>query len=692
MTTSAWSTWSQFPDFAALDPVAAATAVRAALADAHAAFDRLEAAPPAGWALIEDLERLGDPLGKAWGLVHHLVAVRTGEVLRSTQESLQAEVVAYGQKVGQSRPLYAALEALGRDPGLDEGQRRIVESRLHEARLAGIGLDGTERERFNGLVRDLTATTTAFSNAVLDATKAWSHLVTDPAQVAGMPLTWRRIASDKAKATRPEAEPEGGPWLLTLDHPVFGPVMQHCRDRSVRERIYRTFVARAADAPHDNRPRLTEILRLRREQARLLGFASWAELSLSRKMAGSVDRVEELLEKLRAAARPHAERDLDDLRRLAAAAGAAEARELRPWDIAFWAERLREQRFGLKDEELRPYFALDRVLDALFDLCRRLFGIQVVPDGGALPTWHPDVRVFQLLDERGRVIAACYLDPYSRPEDKRGGAWMGDCTGRSTACAPAGTAARLPVAYLCCNQTPPSGDTPSLMSFREVETLFHEFGHGLQHMLTTVPYGPAAGIDNVEWDAVELPSQFLENWCYHLPVLRGMARHHRTSEPMPEAWIQQLLAARVFRAGSDSLRQIVFARLDLELHHRVDPEREDPLAVQQRIARAISVLPPIAEDAFLASFTHLFGNPLGYSAGYYSYKWAEVLSADAFGAFEEAGLDDERTVAALGRRFRDTVLAEGGSRHPMAVFRSFRGREPQPEALLRQLGLAGAAA
>jgi oligopeptidase A len=349
----------------------------------------------------------------------------------------------------------------------------------------------------------------------------------------------------------------------------------------------------------------------------------------------------------------------------------------------YWAERLKEERFGLRDELVRPYFPLPAILQGLFDLVHDLFEVRIEAATG-VPVWHPDVTYFRVLGADGRETAGLYLDPYARPEEKRGGAWMDELCGRSSVCAPAGRDVRLPVAYVNCNQRPGLDGAPSLMSFQEVTTLFHEFGHALQHMLTSVSHGFVAGISNVEWDAVELASQFMENWCYHRATLANLARHHQSGEPMPEGMLDRLLGARTFRAGSNALRQVSFALTDLALH-TADPEVLDPLATAQAIAQDTLPLPPLPEDRFLCSFSHIFAG--GYAAGYYSYKWAEVLSADAFGAFEEAGLDDDGARRALGRRFRDTVLGLGGSRHPMDVFRLFRGREPDPQALLRQEGL-----
>ncbi|MCP9809302.1 M3 family metallopeptidase, partial [Cyanobium sp. HWJ4-Hawea] len=429
-------------------------------------------------------------------------------------------------------------------------------------------------------------------------------------------------------------------------------------------------------------------LELKRQQALILGFANWAQLSLVSKMADSVASVEKLLEELRAAAYPMAQAEIEELRACAGRHGAGEAKDFQPWDVSFWAEKVRQENFDLDSEALRPYFPLGQVLDGLFGLCQRLFAIRIVAAPGDAPadapTWHQDVRYFQVLDEQsGETIAAFYLDPFSRPGSKRGGAWMDECLGRSVNRQGQPV---LPVAYLICNQSPPVGEVPSLMTFEEVETLFHEFGHGLQHMLTTVDRPQAAGINNVEWDAVELPSQFMENWCYERGTLMGMARHWQSGQPLPEADYQKLLAARTFMGGNATLRQVHFALTDLQLHGSWSPEcGQTPEQMRRHLAKTTTVLPPIPEDAFLCSFSHIFAG--GYAAGYYSYKWAEVLSSDAFSAFEEAGLGEEAEIVELGSRFRATVLAMGGSSSPAEIFEAFRGRPPSSAALIRHSGL-----
>jgi len=684
------------PRFDAILPEHVEPAVRAMLSDQARALAELEAQlssserEPSWQSVVVPLERIHDAFGWVWGAVGHLMGVKNSDALRAAHEAVQPEVVEFGLSLAQSPVLFRALEQIrggSQWKELDAAQRRIVDSLLRDARHSGVGLEGEARERFNEIMRELAELSTQFSNHVLDATRAFALDLTSEAEVAGLPEAWREGAAQAAREAGAEAATaEAGPWRLTLDAPSYIPFLERAKRRDLRERAYRVYVTRASDGAHDNTPLLDRILALRRESAQLLGFATFAELSLDAKMAPDVAGVETLLEKLRRASLAAAERDLDDLRRFAAERGELDPRELALWDVPYLAEQLREHRYAYSEEELRPYFPLPRVLDGLFRLAERLFNVRIEKADGEAPVWHPDVRFFRVRDSAGAPIAAFYLDPYSRPAEKRGGAWMDECIARARVAGADGGELRLPVAHLVCNQTRPVGAKPSLMSFDEVLTLFHEFGHGLQHMLTRVDYALASGIRNIEWDAVELPSQFMENWCYHRDTLVGLSSHVDTGAPLPDELFEKIRAARTYRAGSDMLRQLYFALTDLELHHRYEPGgASSPFGVQRRIARATTVLPPLPEDRFLCSFSHIFAG--GYAAGYYSYKWAEVLSADAFGAFEEAGLDADESLRETGARFRDTVLALGGSRPPMEVFVAFRGRPPTSDALLRHAGL-----
>jgi oligopeptidase A len=683
----------ELPRFSEIGTEQVVPAVRALVEAQERAREALEAGQAPSWeALARPRAELAEPLGYTWGIVQHLLAVKNSPPLREAEEAVQPEVVAASLRLSQSRAFYEGFRQMRAGAGwatLHPAQQRIVEASLEEAELAGVSLEGAAKERFLAIETELAQLGTEFSNHVLDATKAFSLVLRAPEEVEGLPPSLRAAAAQSARAQADEdatlaaATPEGGPWRITLEAPLYVPFMEHSTRRDLRERLYRAFVTRASSGEVDNQPLILATLRLRREKAQLLGLGDYAELSLRRKMARSVGAVEALLGELRRASRQHAEREHEELRAFARARTGDPGLELALWDVPFWAERLREERYAFREEELRPYFPLPGVLEGLFALARRLFGVVIRPADGEAQIWHPDVRFFRVTDEDGSPRAAFYLDPYSRPADKRGGAWMGTCLDRKRR--PDGSV-RAPVAYMVCNQAPPVDGQPSLMTFREVETLFHEFGHALQHMLTDVDEPEAAGINNVEWDAVELPSQFMENWCYHRPTLLSFARHHQTGAPLPAELFEKIAAARTFRAGSQFLRQLHFATLDLALHAGFDPDRDDLGALRARVSAENTVLPPLPEDRFLCSFSHIFAG--GYAAGYYSYKWAEVLSADAFAAFEEAGLDDPAALAATGRRFRQTVLASGGSRHPTEVFTAFRGRPARTEALLRHAGLS----
>ncbi|MBC5794639.1 M3 family metallopeptidase [Sphaerospermopsis sp. LEGE 00249] len=682
------------PPFADITPEQVEPAFKHLLTELQQQLAILETNVEPTWTgLVEPLEKLTEKLYWSWGILNHLMGVKNSPDLRIAYQKVQPQVVQFINTLGQSKPIYKAFKALRASDTwetLESAQQRIVEAAIRDAKLSGVGLEGEARERFNVIQMQLAELATDFANNLLDATSAFSLVLTTKAEIDGLPSSLISLAAQAARiAGEEQATPENGPWHITLDFPSYFPFMQHSTSRDLREKLYKAYITRASSGELNNNPLIEKILQLRQELAELLGFENFAELSLASKMAKNVPAVEKLLEELRQASYDAAVKDLEALKAFAKSQKAAEVEDLQHWDISFWAERQREAKFAFTEEELRPYFPLPQVLDGLFGLIKRLFGVTVTPADGQAPVWHEDVRYFQISDKNGTPIAYFYLDPYIRPAEKRGGAWMDACIHRSKITERGITSTRLPVAYLICNQTPPVDNKPSLMTFDDVETLFHEFGHGLHHMLTKVDYTGAAGINNVEWDAIELPSQFMENWCYDRPTLFSMAKHYETGEPLPEHYYQKLLAARNYMSGSAMLRQIHLSSVDMELHYRYRPGGDEtPIDVRERIAKTTTVLPPLPEDAFLCAFGHIFEG--GYAAGYYSYKWAEVLSADAFAAFEEADLEDEVAIHDTGRLYRDTILAMGGSMHPMEIFKAFRGREPKTTALLKHNGLLAA--
>ena len=677
------------PRFEEIDATHVKPGITTALAQLEAQFAELEQSlaaneQPTYADVVEAMEVIEAPVEYSWGVVGHLMGVKNSDELRAAHGEMQPNVIQATTKLSQSASVYAALEAIhakGDAAALDPAQKRIVEASLKAMKLSGVGLEGEAKEKFNANRMELADLSTQFSNNVLDATKAFVLLLTDKTDVEGLPPSALSLAASRAaEAGNEGATAEAGPWKLGLDMPSYLPAMKFIQKRSVREQLYRAFVSRAGGA---NEPLIRQILALRREQAGILGFETHAEVSIERKMASSVEAVDELTEMLLAKAMPAAQAELAELTAFAKAKGFDEPDGITLWDVPFWSERQSEEKFGFEEEELRPYFALPNVLDGLFSLCKRIFGVDIVEATADATVWQKDVQFFHVNDEQsGERLASFYLDPYARPENKRGGAWMDVCVGKSS------KMGRLPVAYLTCNGSPPVDGKPSLMTFSEVTTLFHETGHGLQHMLTTVPHKPAAGIENVEWDAVELPSQFMENFCYDEGTIygSGLAKHYATGEPLPKELFAKLCEQKTYQAGMGMVRQLYFGALDMALHHHYDPKGDTtPFELQQELAKRFSVLPPLPDDRFLCGFGHIFAG--GYAAGYYSYKWAEVLSADAFAAFEEVGLDDEEAVREVGRRFRDTVLSLGGGTHPSEVFRAFRGRDPSPDALLRHSGL-----
>jgi len=679
------------PPFEAIKPEHVIPGITHLLGQLDQERTQLEATLQPTWkGLVDPLTQLQERLRWAWGIVEHLMGVKNTPQLRQVYEAIQPEVIEFWNRLDQSRPIYEGFKALRQGPdwdGLDLAQQRIVTAAIRDAELSGVGLTGTKRDRFNQIQQELAELSTRFDNNVLDATKGFRLILTQPTEVVGLPPS---LLAQAAQAARSHgvttATAEQGPWHMTLDFPSFNPFLKYSQRRDLREKVYRAHIQRASQGELDNTSLINHILELRQEKARLLGYETYADLSLVSKIAPNVSAVDCLMADLRQESFTAAVQDLESLRAFAAEQGAPEADQLRHWDVSYWSERQREAKFGLNDEELRPYFPLPQVLEGLFALAQRLFSVTITPADDQAPVWCGDVRYFQIAQGAQDPMAYFYLDPYSRPAEKRGGAWMDVCLNRSCRSEGDRLTVQQPVAYLICNQSPPVDDQPSLMTFREVETLFHEFGHGLHHLLTQVDYPGAAGVNNVEWDAVELPSQFMENWCYDRPTLMGMARHYHTGEPLPEEIYQKLLATRHYRGGSQLLRQIHLSLLDMELHHCYQPGGDETVwQVRDRLAQTTTVMPPLPEDAFLCSFSHIFAGE--YAAGYYSYLWAEVLSADAFAAFEEASLEDELVVQATGRRFRDTVLALGGGQHPLEIFKAFRGREASPDGLLRYRGL-----
>jgi oligopeptidase A len=668
----------ELPAFDRIEPAHAEPAIDSLLADSRAALAaRLaEPAAPTWENFAEPLEAAGDRLARAWSAIGHLWGVRNTEAWRAAYNACLPKVTAFSLELAQSEPLYRRYEALSQHPEFaDESRarRKAVTDVLRDFRLSGVALAPEPKERFRQCALRLSELQARFEEHVLDATQAWTLHVTDAARLAGMTGSGRAQSAERARARGLDG------WLLTLDFPSYDAVMTYADDRALRAQLYEAYATRASDqgphaGRHDNTALIAEILQRRHEMARLLGFPSYAEYSLATKMAESPDEVERFLLELGARAQARARRELDGLRAHAAKLGGPA--DLQPWDLAYYAEKLKQERLGLSDEQLRPYFPAPQVIAGLLALAERLYGVRFAPAPG-LAVWRPDVTTYALTDAQGRAFAHFYLDAYARA-DKRGGAWMDECRIRRRSA----DRVQQPAAFLTCNFAPPLPGQPALLTHQEVLTLFHEFGHGLQHLLTRVDVAAVAGIHGVEWDAVELPSQLMENWCYDRDTLRSFARHWQTGEALPDALLDRLRASRVFHSGLATVRQLEFALFDLRLHRDYDPAQGPRVAeTLARVREQVSVLQPPAWHRFPHSFTHVFAG--GYAAGYYSYKWAEVLSADVFSAFEEEGLANP----AVARRFRDTVLAQGGSRPAMELFVEFRGRKPRLEPLLQQHGL-----
>ena len=668
------------PPFSQIKPEHVRPAIEQAIADCKARIaEVLKQSEPLTWdSLVAPLEEVDDRLGRVWSPVSHLNSVVNSTELREAHDGCLPLLSEYQTFVGQHEGLYQAFQQLAASdefPRLSEPQRQQIENTLRDFRLSGIGLPKAQQQRYGEIVARLSELASNFSNQVMDATLGWQRQVTDEAELAGLP------ESAKAAAQQLAASRELEGWLFTLDIPSYLPVIMYSDNRALREEIYTAFVTRASDqGPNagkwDNSALMDEIVALRHELAQLLGFATYADYSLATKMADKPAQVLGFLNDLATRSRPQALQDLAELRQFALEQFGVS--ELAAWDLSYYAEKLKQHRYAISDEVLRPYFPAPRVIAGLFETVRRLFGLRI-QQRLAVETWHPDVNFYDIFDSEGELRGSFYLDLYARPH-KRGGAWMDDCIGRRFR--QDGTLQR-PVAYLTCNFNGPVGDQPALFTHDEVVTLFHEFGHGLHHMLTQIDVAGVAGIHGVPWDAVELPSQFMENWCWEPEALAFLSGHHETGEPLPQAELDRLLAAKNFQSAMQMLRQLEFSLFDFRLHHEFDPAQGARVQAVLDDVRQLSVFPAPAFNRFQHSFSHIFAG--GYAAGYYSYKWAEVLSADAFSRFEEEGIFNAKT----GADFLHQILEMGGSRSPMELFRAFRGREPTIDALLRHSGITG---
>ena len=675
-------TFTGLPPFSAIEPGHVEPAVDQLLADNRAALARiLHPSTPRTWdGVVQPVEDIDERLDLVWAPVAHLNSVRNTPELRAAHNACLPKLSEYHSEVGQNRALYDAWRAVADgDEPLDDAQRRLLQNALRDFRLSGVDLEEPARSRFRAVQLELSELESRFEDNVLDATQSWSLHLTDDGRLGGLP----GYARDAMR------QPDG--YVVTLDFPVVHAVLSHGTDRALRETVHRAWVTRAGSgSAHDNTDTLRRILELRREAAQLLGYEDFASLSLATKMAPDTAAVAAFL---------------DDLVKRSRAAGRAEvtmlgayARDalgidtLAPWDVAYAAEQLRREKYALSDEDLRPYFPAPTVIAGMFKVVEKLYGLQIQRCGSGAPrrdgktsgatersvdSWHPDVEFFEIRGADGETRGHFWLDLYTR-KGKRGGAWMGECRSRRRR----GDAVETPVAWLVCNFSPPSGGRPSLLSHDEVTTLFHEFGHGLHHLLTRVELPAVGGINGVEWDAVELPSQFMENWCWERDALALISGHHETGGPLPGDLFDKLTASRHYLAAMDMLRQLEFALFDLELHR--DPAPGEPGVVERHLAAVrdrVTVVPYVPENQYPHSFTHIFGG--GYAAGYYSYKWAEVLAADAFAVFQEHGVFDTET----GQRFLRAILERGGVRDALTGFVEFRGREPSIDALLEQYGM-----
>ncbi|MDP4537001.1 oligopeptidase A [Alkalimonas collagenimarina] len=672
-------TFTDLPPFSDIKPEQVKPAVEAAIASARAAVEDVVQQTDVSWAsLVERLEQDTDRLGKLWSPVSHLNSVMNSPELREAYEACLPLLSEFSTWLGQHEGLYQAYRTLAASDeyaDLTTAQQKVIQNALRDFKLSGIGLPAEKKQRYGEIQSRLSDLASSFSNHTLDATQAWFKHITDESALAGLTEDAKLAAAEEAKSR----ELEG--WVITLEFPSYLAVMTYADDRALRQELYSAYCTRASDqgptaGQFDNSAIIDETLALRHELAQLLDFASAADESLATKMAESPAQVLDFLQDLAARAKPQAEQDLTELKHFVQQE--FNQHELEAWDIGYYAEKLKQAKYAISDEQLRPYFPETKVVPGLFAVVEKLFGMQVKPREG-VDVWHSDVRFYDIFDAKGELRGSFYLDLYARAK-KRGGAWMDDCRGRRLL--PSGEL-ETPVAYLTCNFNKPVGGKPALFTHDEVVTLFHEFGHGLHHMLTQVDAAAVAGINGVAWDAVELPSQFLENWCWQPEALAILSGHYQTGETLPQDLLDKMLAAKNFQSAMFLVRQLEFALFDFRLHAEYDPALGG--RVQQlldEVRAQVAVIVPPRFNRFQHGFGHIFAG--GYAAGYYSYLWAEVLSSDAFSRFEEEGVFNADT----GRDFLQWILERGGSAEPMELFKGFRGREPSNEALLRHMGIS----
>ncbi|MEG3768339.1 oligopeptidase A [Alteromonas sp. 14N.309.X.WAT.G.H12] len=676
MTAPAIEQVDGLPLFSGIQPQDIKPAVEKAIAHCKATIEDVVASADYSYQnVVERIEDADDRLSKMWSPVSHMNSVVSSDALREAHDSCLPLLSEYGTWVGQHEGLFNAYTALSKSDEfarLDEQSQKLIENTLRDFKLSGVALSGKDKKRFAEIQSRLSELASTFSNNVMDATMAFTKHVTDEAQLSGLPESARAAAAQAAH----QKDLQG--WVFTLDIPSYLPVMMYADSDELREEMYRAYSTRASDqGPNagqwDNTAIIQETLALRSEIAALLGFESYAQKSLATKMANSTEQVLGFLEDLAEKSRPQAQQELEEVKAFAKERFGKE--QLNAWDLPYYSEKLKQEKYTISDEMLRPYFPEEKVLHGLFEVVHRLYGLKIVEQPG-VDVWHKDVRYFTITDDADALRGSFYLDLYARAK-KRGGAWMDECRVRRKL--PNGEI-QLPVAYLTCNFNAPVGDTPALFTHDEVVTLFHEFGHGLHHMLTKMSVAGVSGINGVPWDAVELPSQFLENWCWEEEALTFISGHYETGDPLPNDLLDKMLAARDYHSAMQMVRQLEFSMFDFMLHQH-NGKDVDVQAVLNEVREKVAVVTPPSFNRFQHSFGHIFAG--GYAAGYYSYKWAEVLSADAFSKFEEDGIFNRDT----GKAFLQNVLEKGGSKPPMELFVAFRGREPQVDALLRHSGI-----